>query len=543
MQENLKKLVAIYTRVSTTDQAREGYSLEEQEKRLKYNCEFNGYEVYKVYTDAGISGKSTENRPAYQQMIKDMKAKKFNTIMAFKMDRITRSIVDLEDFLSMIKKYNCEIEFLYEKIDTSGASGMMFARMLGTFSQFERELIKERTIIGMEGAANKGHISGSPPLGYKKDKSKKWIIDEEEAEIVRKIFELCSNGNSYFRITTILREKYPKIISSYRINKTTGLKEPVYRNWSDSSISKILNNKTYMGTYEYRKYMKDKETVEIDGATPSIIDESLFYDCQEAIRKNARNYYRSKKYLFIQKLKCPKCGRVLACNGTKKKDGSEYLYYKCKDCNIYFNEIEIEKKLIYELNDLLEIYNILRINHYPIDSDMAEEFNKCKLDHRYRFALDSSIISDHIVCNSYEEINAIWNMTSYEAKCNFISEFIDSIEIVKKYCRSKKKYELEITNLTIKRKEMDKVLELMDKKLFEEKLGNGQYKFNITGFRKEEYAEEYINLLKKKYNIGVIEYNEDNLEKINGLNYFKLINIIPKKAFGIQKTLCLYLNE
>ncbi len=91
-----KKLVAIYTRVSTIDQAREGHSLEEQEKRLRAMCEANGYEVYKVYIDAGISGKSTENRPAYIQMLKDMRKHKFNLILAFKMDRLSRSIIDFE---------------------------------------------------------------------------------------------------------------------------------------------------------------------------------------------------------------------------------------------------------------------------------------------------------------------------------------------------------------------------------------------------------------------------------------------------------------
>lgn len=139
-----KKVVAIYTRVSTTDQAREGYSLEEQEKRLRGMCETNGYKIYKVYTDPGISGKSTENRPAYIQMLKDMRNHKFNLILAFKMDRLSRSIIDFEEFFNEIKKYDCGVELLCEKIDTSGATGMMFARILGIFAQFERELIQER---------------------------------------------------------------------------------------------------------------------------------------------------------------------------------------------------------------------------------------------------------------------------------------------------------------------------------------------------------------------------------------------------------------
>ena len=96
--DNLLKIVAIYTRVSTTDQAREGHSLEEQELRLTRYCEAQNYKIYKIYTDAGISGKAADNRPAYQQMLKDLKKRKFNLILSFKMDRISRSVIDLEDF-------------------------------------------------------------------------------------------------------------------------------------------------------------------------------------------------------------------------------------------------------------------------------------------------------------------------------------------------------------------------------------------------------------------------------------------------------------
>ena len=199
-----EKLVAIYTRVSTTDQAREGHSLEEQEKRLRAMCEAKNYKVYKVYTDAGISGKSADNRPAYQQMMKDMKKGKFNLIMAYKMDRLSRSVIDFENFFNDIKKYNCEVQFIEGNIDTNGASGMMFARILEVFAQFERELIKERTLIGVESAVSKGHFGGKPPLGYKTKlddegkKLKEWIINEDEAKIVREIFELCASGKTYF---------------------------------------------------------------------------------------------------------------------------------------------------------------------------------------------------------------------------------------------------------------------------------------------------------------------------------------------------------
>ena len=357
-------IVAIYIRVSTDTQVRGGHSLGEQEKRLKSLAEAKGYTVFKVYSDAGLSGKSTDNRPAYQQMMNDMRKGKFNRIMAFKMDRLSRSITDFEDFFNEIEKHNCEVEFLEGNIDMTGASGKLFARILEVFAQFERELIVERTLVGVESAANKGNFGGKPPLGYKKEmidgkSTKKWVIDEEEAKIVKEIFDLCLNGKTYFQISNILKEKYPKVVSKKKTDTETGREETIYRAWSDSSISKILNGKYYIGTYEYRRNVENKETVELVDVVPKIIDEDVFYKCQENIKRNMRNYYREKQYLFMQKLVCPKCGRIMACNGAKNKTGKTYLYYKCKDCDTYFREDHVEKQLVEELSKYLGFYLLL----------------------------------------------------------------------------------------------------------------------------------------------------------------------------------------
>ncbi len=498
-----KKIVAIYTRVSTTDQAREGHSLEEQEKRLRAMCEANGYTIYEVYTDAGISASSTENRFAYQKMINDMKKSKFNLIVAFKMDRISRSIVDFENFFNLIKKYNCGIEFLCEKIDTSGAAGMMFARILGIFAQFERELITERTLVGVESAVSKGHFGGKPPLGYMhkiieedNKKEKTWIINEEEAKIVREIFELCSDGKTYFQISKILKEKYPNVIACYRINQKTKEKTTIYRTWSDASISVILNNKSYMGVYEHRKRVKDKKIVEIHGKIPPIIDEDIFYQCQDNINKNKRNYYRSKPYLFVQKLICPKCGRVLGCNGTTKGNGTEYRYYKCKECNVYIREELVEKSLMDELNNYFELSQLISDNYVPIDKDMAEDFNKCRLDHKIRFAIDERIINDKRNCDWCVELNKIWKMVSYDAKCKFINEYIDNITIKEYKRKSNNINEIKILDLKLKKHKINKLFELENKSLVDEMFAKGQTKFSLANFKHEEDANEYINLLK-----------------------------------------------
>lgn len=547
--KNDKKMVAIYTRVSTTDQAREGHSLEEQEKRLKARCISNDYEVYKVYTDAGISGKSAENRPAYQQMLKDMKKGKFNLIMAVKMDRISRSIIDFEDFFKELKKYNCGIEFLCENIDTTGAAGMMFARILGIFAQFERELIQERTLVGVESAVNKGHFGGKPPLGYKhkldvsgKHKLKEWEIDKDEAKIVKEIFDLCASGKTYFQISKLLKEKYPNVISSIKEDKETGEKKITYRKWNDSSISCILNNKCYMGTYEYRKCLENKDTIEIVDIVPKIISKELYNDCQEMIARNGRNYYRSKNYLFIQKLVCPHCGRIMACNGVKNKMKNDYLYYKCKDCGIYVRESLIENALLTELNNLLELSNIINSNCCITDSRTAEKYNSCKLDHKIRFAIDEKIIKDKMTLLDSNELNELWEITSYEAKCNFIGNYIDTITIKEKIDSKKKIIKVDLVNLKLKSNKVKELLDLEEKNMIDKIIGSGVLKASITEVKHDKEALDYIELLRTKYKFAAYDFYDIEDYYTNPL-LFKIIKVNPKSCVEKKKVYGLVLLE
>lgn len=106
--EELNKTAGIYTRVPIEDQAREGFSIGEQEDRLKEYCKFKGYEIYKVYKDAGISAKN-DKRPAYQEIMQDVKDKKINVIVAFKLDRLTRSVFDIEKLMKFVNDNECEI--------------------------------------------------------------------------------------------------------------------------------------------------------------------------------------------------------------------------------------------------------------------------------------------------------------------------------------------------------------------------------------------------------------------------------------------------
>ena len=171
-------------RVSTEDQSRFGHSLDEQEDKLRKLCDFKDYEIYKIYREEGVSAKNT-NRPKFQEMIHDMKDGKINKIIVYKLDRLTRSIKDLEIICSLLEKYHCSLESVAEEINTETANGRFFVRMLTVLSQLEIEIV-----FGLNGAIKSGHLPGVLALGYKKDGNKKTIIDEATKPVIERIFKM-----------------------------------------------------------------------------------------------------------------------------------------------------------------------------------------------------------------------------------------------------------------------------------------------------------------------------------------------------------------
>ena len=165
---NEKKVAGLYIRVSTEDQAREGFSLLEQEKRLRAMCEYKGYEIYKVYEDAGISAKTGNIRPAFEELLQDIKDKKCNTIVVLKLDRLTRSVFDWEKIIRFLEENNAYLDCANDDINTTNANGKMISRILTSVSQNEIERTSERTKIRLAGAIKEGHIPHKSPFGYKR---------------------------------------------------------------------------------------------------------------------------------------------------------------------------------------------------------------------------------------------------------------------------------------------------------------------------------------------------------------------------------------
>ena len=246
-----KKIAGIYKRVSTLDQKREGFSLGEQEEKLKEFCKFKGYEIYKVYADEGISAKN-DKRPAYQEMMRDVKDKKINVIVAFKLDRLTRSVYDIEKLMKFVNDNDCDIDCMADESNTTTSNGRMVMRIMTSVSQNEIEKCSERTKFGMVGAIKSGNIPNHSPLGFTRD-NKKLVPDPLTKDIIVRVFDLYLEGKSHQTIANIFNKEQV-------LNKT---------NWYDSTIQKILSNELYKGDFANGK--RTKHPIYYENVVESIV--------------------------------------------------------------------------------------------------------------------------------------------------------------------------------------------------------------------------------------------------------------------------------
>ncbi len=349
-----KKKCGLYMRVSTEDQAREGFSLPEQKERLESFCKFKGYEIIDYYEDAGISAKTGNHRPEFERLKDDIKAKKINTIVALKLDRITRSIYDWENLMTFLDENDAYLDCVNDEINTTTANGKMISRLLMSVSQNEIERTSERTKIGMAGAIKQGHIPHVAPLGYKHE-DKKLVIDYSTKDIVIRIFDLYYNGYSYQKISKLFKEE--KVLGK--------------DNWRDSTIMGILENEIYKGDFVHGK--KTKHPTYYEDVIEPIISKEMWEDCQVQKKKNSRSYKRTLTYLYLQKLKCPKCSRILGGKATTKKNGNTYFYYYCNDCKIEFKEKVINDYFSQFIDELTEYDSVVNQFFLPMIKQKFDE--------------------------------------------------------------------------------------------------------------------------------------------------------------------------
>lgn len=327
----MSHLIAIYGRVSTDEQASvvEG-SLTNQQHRIKSFIDIKNMQesdwgtVVDFYIDDGYSAKDT-NRPAYQRMMKDLKRGRINMVMVTELSRLSRSIPDFCDFLKAIDSQNGKFFSIKEQFDTSTSAGKMMLYNMINLAQFEREQISERVSINSHARAIRGLLSGSPSvLGYDKDIKNRttYIVNEDEANQVRKIFELFVEYGSIGKTVQALEALGIK--QKARENKRNRLVQ--VGRWTVDSLSYLLQNKAYIGLKEVNKVHKNKNQNHlkswekysvVKASWSAIIDEKIFNEVQNVIKDNKEkervrlNTAENRVFLLSSLCRCNECGRRL----------------------------------------------------------------------------------------------------------------------------------------------------------------------------------------------------------------------------------------
>lgn len=361
--------VAIYVRVSTTNQAEEGYSIEEQKDKLTSYCNIKDWYVYNIYVDGGFSGSNTE-RPALEQLINDAKNKLFDTVLVYKLDRLSRSQKDtlylIED---VFLENNIDFVSLLENFDTSTPFGKAMIGILSVFAQLEREQIKERMQLGKLGRAKTGKsmMWSKASYGYEYSKEDDTIIpNPAQAIIVKEIYTSYLSGRSITKLRDDLNQKYPKETE-----------------WSYRIVRLILSNPVYCGYNQYKGEV-------YQGNHEPIISKSLFDKVQEELKvrqQNAQNNFNPRpfqtKYMLSGIARCGYCGapqKVVL--GNKRKIGPRIRRYECyqrhprktKGVTVYNNNAKCHSGsyLMQELEDYV-LAEISKLQYNPTEIDKLFE--------------------------------------------------------------------------------------------------------------------------------------------------------------------------
>lgn len=400
--DDVKKVCGLYMRVSTEDQAREAFSLPEQKERLEAYCKFKGFVIKDYYTDAGISAKTGNYRPEFERLKEDIKSKKINTIIALKQDRITRSIFDWEELMRFLEENDAYLDCLNDDINTTNANGKMVSRILMSVSQQEIERTSERTKVGLAGAIKQGHIPHQAPLGYKHE-NKKLVIDHLTKDVVIRIFELYHKGMSYQKISTLFNKEQV-------LGKT---------NWRDSSIVAILENEIYKGDFVHGK--RTKHPTYYENVVEPIVSKEMWEECQVQKKKNSKSYQRTLTYLFLQKLRCPKCNRILGGKATQKKNGNIYYYYYCHDCKINFKESLVEEYFNDFVNELVEYDSVVNQFFLPMIKQKFDEPQE-------ELKKDINKQKDKLERIKRAYINGVFNLEEYNDERKLVESSLEKLQ-------------------------------------------------------------------------------------------------------------------
>ena len=388
-------------------------------------CEKQGYKVYKTYCDAGISGKDIKHRPAMLQLLEDAKEKRYNMLISWKINRISRKLGDAIKIIEILEKNGITYRSYPEPFETTTPAGRMQFQMMALVGEFERNTIAENVKMGMCAKARNGEwYGGIAPLGYDWEvmegyenavrKKSKLVINEKEAEVVRTIYNEYASGKGYKAIVN-------------KINKQ-GYKSKFGNAFGVAQLRSILTNPVYIGKVRYnvRRDWSDKRRGNInptpiicDGIHEPIIDLDLYERVQFMIeQKNGKpNRVYDGEYPLTGILKCPECGAGMVISGTtnRLKDGTKkrIFYYACgawknKGTAVCrSNSIKVEKANAVVYRELEKVFSNENIIRRVVDKANEQNNKKIKVAEKgiEKYTSDLSVLESRRekVFEAYED--------------------------------------------------------------------------------------------------------------------------------------------
>lgn len=361
--------VAIYVRVSTTNQAEEGYSIDEQKDKLSSYCKIKDWIIYNIYTDGGFSGSNTE-RPALEKLVKDAKKKKFDTVLVYKLDRLSRSQKDTLYLIEDIFIAN-DIAFfsLQENFDTSTPFGKAMIGLLSVFAQLEREQIKERMQLGKVGRAKSGKsmMWGKVSYGYDYHKGTgEMTVNPWQSIVIKDMFERYVAGMSITKLRDYLNDHYGK--------------DKGGKTWSYRAVRVALDNPVYAGYVRYEGKL-------YNGLHDPIITKELYDKTQEELKirqRTATEKFNPRpfqaKYMLSGIAQCGYCGAPLKILMRRiRNNGTRLIHYEChqrhprktKGVTVYNNNAKCDSGFYHK--DEIEAYVLQEVSKLQRDTRYLDE--------------------------------------------------------------------------------------------------------------------------------------------------------------------------
>ncbi len=374
------KSVALYCRVSTQEQAVDGYSISAQLQTLRQYAQMYGWEIAGEYVDEGISGKNIKDRPAIKQLIEEVKTQNFQAILVWKISRLSRNMLDTLTLLDMFEENNVKFISYSENFDTGSPIGKLVVQLMASIAEMERNTLSENVKLGMTQRAREGYWNGGVVFGYDSIE-KELIVNSDEAQLVTYIFNMYAEGKGLKAIANHLNK------SGYRTKRN--------KHFSINGIATILDNHVYNGKIRWlqvenwdtkRRKGKNPNPILVKGKHTAIIPDELWAVVQARRKsKSFKQRQSHEPFLLSRLLRCPDCsqGMVPAITTYTRKDGSKrkHRYYVCSDFHnkgssaCKSNAVkayEAEDKVIKKIETFLDDKKKFRSTLQSINSDSLD---------------------------------------------------------------------------------------------------------------------------------------------------------------------------